>query len=908
MSTPRHDLLLGALLGALLGLICLGCETPNSADVVVHVPDARRPDAQSLDAQAPDAQILDAQAPDARLEDALPNTNADSSEVAADGGSAIDSCPAACDRLATCGRLEALYPDQPTCELSCLRASRVEAPDAYFQCLEEEICGLVHLCPLPDPSPLDAVEIAGLLTECGLVLPRWASAAAVVTACAQRLVGACEVRAFSLCVAEGAARHCRSRCDGQLPCVADCVGGCVAESFAADPLTAERAAARSACVVRADGCAGTTACLDPIAPSPVADDAQTFCRLWDACGHDRILSCALALDEGAGHPWFLRCAVTALSADCAEDGLDLQRRCVAQQVPGPTCRDLCVARRICESLGGETEAECTNGCAANLADPEAMRRTSATVNCGRASSCADLDRCEAAANPVSACGNTCAVRQACGAASPDCEAVCLTRFDSQRHTAFRACVSTNRDDCEAVERCPLSNAEGCVERCEAVERCGAADTCLRACDDQQFVNANAALLQTACVLSADTCREPGSPYAVDACPSAGGASCYAWCRTQTECVGAGPEAMLACLQSCAQLEGSPLAERLAGSPCLIETGPFAACQPLLACLSAVDRMHTVRCDQGALVVPSLAARCEADLLARARLGAVGRCLDGASGPLEIGACLAVEVPTEDAVARVNFCRALADSGLAGPCDPLWDRLVGLGIEGCAMQRLDAGGLARSDELLSECLEGPAPGAAPPPTAQLCRMVCDARAVCGRLDGATRIACRARCAAAFSNGAEDAGALRPELDCATALSCQALDACLEMRSAPAECARWCARRQACDPSIDPARCQLLCAARFGRLRDRTARRCAEAAPDCEALTVCEPAAPPPCADACARINQCELAPPADLELACVARCDDGHMLDPEAIERQVECVLSAPSCRGRGDTFGVSDCL
>jgi hypothetical protein len=173
----------------------------------------------------------------------------------------------------------------------------------------------------------------------------------------------------------------------------------------------------------------------------------------------------------------------------------------------------------------------------------------------------------------------------------------------------------------------------------------------------------------------------------------------------------------------------------------------------------------------------------------------------------------------------------------------------------------------------------------------CRRLCRAGAVCGRLpDGAAdEAACLSQCLESVGDERERIDATRT---CAEATTCAAWDECLDRHDPLVECVQLCGRLDACGTAGPD--CVATCHAEWPRSRHAAWRTCLAQAVDCEGISACVLAEPPPlCPAWCDRMAECNRHEAGD---GCVAACDDQtfdrHFL--ESLHRQV-CGISAASC-------------
>lgn len=276
-----------------------------------------------------------------------------------------------------------------------------------------------------------------------------------------------------------------------------------------------------------------------------------------------------------------------------------------------------------------------------------------------------------------------------------------------------------------------------------------------------------------------------------------------------------------------------------------------------------------------------------------------------------GDCARVEnchaPPPPPVIDRATFCQR-------------WDACLGpIGLDcayAYAREEGRAGFLACADAVLAEgCLDNPfdvlgrCAGALGPRRPD-CAELCEARALCGALpDGLDEPTCFIACDEALGDGdsraREDRAAL---LDCGLAPDCPALAACLRARAPATGCADHCAALDRCD--VAPPDCAADCVETFHHARAVDHRACVTAAADCAAVRACDRGEPHGCAERCARYAACQDDCPrldrCDVEPpACLRGCDDEAWIAPELAAARTACVAAAPLCtRGEG---AVVDC-
>lgn len=847
----------------------------------------------------------------------------------------VDDCAGACARYQRCGRVDELFGGPDACQAVCEEASFDGPPEAFFECVSVEQCGLLQLCRLPVPPALTCDEVCARANECGVEVPFDCATECArhedgYAACGERNRRACDPAGFQGCLGEEIYTGCARRCERAVACnivlEEGCLTECLEEQFAGDALRRRRAEQRTQCVGRApDDCVAVDACLNPQdnPPRPAAN-LETFCRLWRECGFELEIPCDAIWDEFAREPDMAQCVVDSLDAQCPRDPFEAFERCFegGGGPRGPGCIELCEAMDLCEELpDGEDRGGCLQRCnvALQSRDPNDSERQRARFPCGVAGDCVELAECLEATDPATACATHCDALAACGIAAEGCAADCDAEFVRARQVAWRECVAAAAD-CDATRACAPPAPLPCDVQCQAVAACGFAQPgCEAACDNAHFDDPDRASRVFACVLTAPECRGGRGEHSVALClndPGVGGDDCLGFCRATSDACD--PEAgrdLATCLAACGNGFGGDDALRFeVAAECMDQRGADADCDELAGCLPG-----EIAPDCGAwcgsleacgLADDGCAGACADDVLATLRALRHGTCVaDAGDDCEEVRACVAVEIGEEpERPTRDAFCAAYAQCNFIDEefrCEDLWRELGGnLEAERCAM--IEVQRCPRFPfEILDRCIEGGEPP--PPAEASACEALCEARALCGDVERAR--ACALDCAGAFRDGdVGDRIRLRATLECAAALSCGALADCLAERSPAGQCARHCGQLAGC--GLAPDDCVESCDETFVRGRQRAWLGCTDdAADDCEALAVCEPGPGVPCGDYCARLETCALAP-ADCETAC----DDQHFEDPTASAIRVVCALTAPTCEAppahnvaaclRGDPLGL----
>lgn len=554
--------------------------------------------------------------------------------------------------------------------------------------------------------------------------------------------------------------RCRTAADCRLVALDDCRADCADPRPLDDPLARRRAAERDACADLAGAdCDALSRCLNPPGAAPLdtpTEFGDALCAAIDACQPG---GCGLVRNLAEDRPLGILCLADLLAVGCPEDPIAAGLDCLDAEARA--CGDLCATRALCEP--DLDPAACAEDCVARAVDgPEGDRRDQvAATGCTPAASCPALAECLDAASAAEACAAHCAALDPCGLAPDDCPAACLRDAPRAWYAAWRTCVA-DAPDCAAVADCAPPPRLPCARRCAVEAECRAPDpTCVGACEDAEVADREAALRTLACVLRAPACDD--EEHSVARClrdPDAGGGLCVGYCRGALGC-DAPADALGACVEACG---AGDFDRGVADRACLED--PLADCAALAACVAPEDPCPAF-CAQAAGCAPvpdDCAATCAADPLLARLARHVVECLPDGGGCPAVDACLAVPpqpAPIDDAAfcARLATCPAAAAFG----CD-LALSFVGDG----AVRRCVFEGLAACPDdplqLLGEC-QATATAADPP-----CDRLCLAEHACGLADDAA--ACARRCRRARAAGGVPAG-----IDCADAIDCAALAACL-----------------------------------------------------------------------------------------------------------------------------------
>ncbi len=296
---------------------------------------------------------------------------------------------------------------------------------------------------------------------------------------------------------------------------------------------------------------------------------------------------------------------------------------------------------------------------------------------------------------------------------------------------------------------------------------------------------------------------------------------------------------------------------------------------------------------------------DADALARTRVSQRNTCV----GRQDEEDCVAIDlcifppdpgmvmpVPTEMA-----FCAAYDQCGFFFiSCQEAYRNLATGDAIRCAMALMADQCPFDEFDLIDACDRG---GGADP-TVVACGALCEARDVCGLLEG-ERLGCSQDCVQGFQQGNDIAERLAGSLGCGNAARCDELVDCLDEASPRAECQVHCDALAGCELAAED--CVDACDPVWQRDRQEAFRECvSEAGEECDAMAACSVARPVPCGAACARQAECGLE---EDEANCAALCDDAHFANAAAQAQEVACFLAAPACANAqdGSAFTVEGC-
>ncbi|MEZ4471470.1 MAG: hypothetical protein R3F60_11845, partial [bacterium] len=639
-------------LWVLVGLWCMGCTDDGGGGTTDAALDGALGDAGDPDAAGGDAVASDGAVPaDARPRDAGPPP-----DMAVPRG--VTSCEEACDRYAQCERLGELFGDEAGCRDRCDRVARAGQAEAWWSCLEDESCDLLHRCPVPSPPPLTCAQLCGLTDACGVQIPGCEAACAAAgepfQRCGEALIGRCDGDAFAACLSQDVYPACAAFCEDAVRCnlvrAEDCLLDCVTGAADPDPLYALRTRERDVCLAAApDDCAAVNRCLHPPGPDdlPVADP-DLFCQLYRGCGFDAFLPCELALEQFDPGGDLVPCGVALLRQGCPPSPVEILQACQGGAGPDPRaalCGRFCDARAVCGVDGPEGRLACTRDCQAGE-DP--------ALACVAEDHCPAFLACTGAVGPGVECAAYCAALAPCGLAGADCQATCEAGWRRDRGAQARACVAA-ADGCGAIAACAPPPGPPCADYCERALACGleAPDgRCEDRCDDAHFADPAPALLFDACVISAPACG-PGDPvrHTVTDCSlrPADGLACLGFCRAQVECVGGDAAALGDCLTACQRgFAGDDGVRFRLGRACLEAQPADAACPALAACVPAADPDCALVCgaaDACGVPLADCPAACAGDALARLHALERAPCVRAAAGDCAaVSQCLQPPVP------------------------------------------------------------------------------------------------------------------------------------------------------------------------------------------------------------------------------------------------------------------------
>ena len=127
------------------------------SDGLINATDARPDQGMMSEDQGPvnDAQRDSAMTPDAATDMGIAPVD-------------VTNCSEACARYESCGRLDDVFGTNEDCLRSCQRVERDGAPTAWFECIGQEQCNLLHLCPVPAPVALPCEAVCEHLHTCAV--------------------------------------------------------------------------------------------------------------------------------------------------------------------------------------------------------------------------------------------------------------------------------------------------------------------------------------------------------------------------------------------------------------------------------------------------------------------------------------------------------------------------------------------------------------------------------------------------------------------------------------------------------------------------------------------------------------------------------------------------------------------
>jgi hypothetical protein len=833
----------------------------------------------------------------------------------------VEDCAAACERYATCDRLDRVGGDVDACLDRC---EAVEDADraTWYACVGRSACGALGGCIVPRPPAPGCDALCARLDACGAALPGCAAACEdaevgpALAACGASLGAGCDADAldsFWGCAADAAVPACGERCDAQAPCVGGgesaCLRACLTEVATGDALTRLRLDGEVACYAAtpAGNCDAVVACAEQGGRAPLPGQAD-FCAAWSNCGWEFEYPCDeiwFQLDAPGGEP-YIACFWDTLSV-CGDIYTAFDVCSNPPPVADNRCALFCGGLEVCDLESGSWPGRaCEANCRAAAADVNAAARLDAVLACTGEATCAALGDCLESASPEAACAAYCASRAACDPSTPDaCAAECLAQFGRRAVVDMRACVAAAGERCEDVLSCRPPALPDCELYCRRYVDCGYFDdgTCVANCEEVAVVDAEYAIPIIDCVIAAPTCEDwASSGPTVALCGSEPwrGLECSALCRQGAACEAGAPGGEPACLVACGAGPDPTSALRLdQGRACLNALlDLYPTCEQIDGCLPPLAEVDCVALCADASRCGVDFAECETACAEDALGGLVSTratlCLAGSEACADVERCLSrasspVVSPTLD-----MFCTAWNRCGYEdayGPCDWGYADLGGAGAPGvaCLYSAMQAA-CADVWVQIDACNRAPV-------VDTRCTFYCEAAAACGHADAPN--ACLDDCRA--FRAPDDAARFEPIAGCGAERACPAFNACLEARSPAGQCAAFCAARAACE-AIDAAACETECEADFARIRATAWRDCvADAGPACDAIEACRPPEPPPCARACARLETCGLERDAE---ACIARCEDTAVSEFVEVTLAVGCVLSAPACDGPD---GVATC-
>ena len=840
----------------------------------------------------------------------------------------VQNCQQACDRYAACGATDAVGTAEE-CASKCDRivADGNQAP--WFACLSVEACQLLHLCPIPDPSPLTCEQVCGLMDDCGSGLnlgdcaAQCAAAGETFQTCGEALYGgACDTATFDSCIAREVFPECERTCAAGVECnlvrANECLPNCIEASASDDPLTALRTQQRNRCAFGAgNNCEQLNECFNPPRPGQEVADPARLCELYRACGFEDVENFGFPCNDfiaGMGEEMIM-CVTRELRNGCPPDPFELGWNCEegGSNPLTDACLRICEGKVACGLLDQAEGQACATGCrpANRGAGSDALERTAASVECAFVNTCDELTMCLDDSGPARECRDHCATIAACGDGfdAGACEIDCDASWPRDRHEAHRACIADAGEDCDAVDACSLAPDPPCELLCAPFQACGdptpLAD-CLHGCDDAYQQRPRSVANQIACThLSRDDC------FGVEECLFGGGGSprgpaCFAFCQGTTTCQG-NPANFEACLTSCGDgLDGDDAIRLRAGNDCLEAVDP-SDCAALDACIPDdinVDcDAQCARLSECGIDLPECADRCANDSLARIRSLAANDCIEGADECADVENCVfgddnaGPQPPTAAEVcAAWAQCPAIVD--FFGLCQ---DNIAFFqqspeSLLCLSELTLECPGENRLFEEINRCADLADGGNR---LSGECEALCENQGLCAG-DGFDIDECIQSCSDnIFGGQPDDLIRLQPRLDCAASWSCGALDDCIESSSPAGICAAQCEQRAACELVNDIPDCEAACERDFPRAREIAHRTCLAEANDCEAIAACTPARPLPCAAFCGVAEACNGGPDPE----CIAQCEDRGHLAPIEFGLQLACVLGAAGdCDEAGNCF------
>ncbi len=369
---------------------------------------------------------------------------------------------------------------------------------------------------------------------------------------------------------------------------------------------------------------------------------------------------------------------------------------------------------------------------------------------------------------------------------------------------------------------------------------------------------------------------------------------------------------LACDAICARAEGCGVELPDCEAACAESGEPFRLCgeavaeacdaAALVECLgtnvyTSCDRAcdEAVRCDavpaEGCLL-GCVGALADADPLFRLRASQRNACIARANQDCgQIAACIDPAEPGEPPLVTPDqYCARWAGCGFDDfiPCAAVLERFGrDAAFLTCGLEQMERGCPRDPGPLLEGCENGGVD-----PRFESCNRLCEARGVCGLLEGGpvARAECVQNCTGGQNADPDELERASASLVCGGVDRCDAFVACLAETGPAVECRDHCARLAVC--GLADADCQAACDRDWARDRQAATRACVAEAADCAAIAACAPPPAAPCAAYCARAVECGL----EAAPGCEARCDDRHFAAPSPELLYDACVVSAPVCR------------